>query len=102
MPDTANKTHMEKQIDKLERDNRESRDLLIEIRTGMTYTQSSIDTLHERINERKTDIDEVARRTSIIENQISGFRGQMIMLKIVGGLIGLIFAGLEAYRIFSG
>ena len=80
---------------------RDSRDLLIEIKTSMDHLNKGMDTLNDRINKRESEIGDVNERVNKIENQISGFRGQMIMLKIMGGVIGLILGGLEAYRLFN-
>ena len=80
---------------------RDSRDLLIEIKTSMDHLNKGMDTLNERVNKRESEIDDVRDDVNGIKNQIAGFRGQMIMLKIMGGVIGLILGGLEAYRLFN-
>ena len=95
----------EKQTEPIDRD---SRDLLIVIDTKITHMNESIDILSQRVNKREQEIDETNERVDQtnervhgIEKEISGFRGQMIMLKILGGFIGLLLAGLEVYRLFN-
>ena len=79
----------------------EMREMKGYLEANAEHTRQTLENHANRIDKREAEIDEVDDRVNNIENQISGFRGQMIMLKILGGLIGLLLAGLEIYRIYN-
>lgn len=58
-------------LDQLEKDHRDSRDILIEIRTDLKHMDSKIDAHNLRINKRETENEAIAKRVEDIEKKQS-------------------------------
>jgi len=90
----------EHRFDELKSDHQSTREILIEIRSDVKHMSQRVDTLNDRVNKREDEIENLEDRFFTIEKQIATFKGQMIMLKLLGGFIGLLLAGLEVYHLF--
>lgn len=71
------------------------------IEASMANTNRQLEIHDIRINKREQEIDAVKEDVGSIKEQISGFKGQLVAFKVVGVLLGLLFAGLEAWRILN-
>ena len=68
-------TQILQRLDRLEQDHRDSRDILIEIRTQLENVNQKIDVHNDRINKREVEIESLEERVATTETTLAAQEG---------------------------
>lgn len=63
-------------LDKLEQDHRDSRDILIEIRTTLGHLDEKLNVQNDRINKRENEIEELEEDVAEIKKKLENEKGR--------------------------